>query len=385
LLPQAIDLLALRAMPEVAAMLRSRCPRIVERWAEAVARHLPDADPLTVKQVRDSIPSVLDKIALALEVAGPEATVVLAEVSTAHGLARFQEHYKIEEVVTEYRLLRRITFDELHAASEGKLTFADFVAVDIGIDIAMQRGIVSFVRYLTDQVRAAAVTESKYLAFLSHDLRNNLNGVTLTLEWLHQRLSAEPDLRDASDDLAALQQSINETVEGMDRLLQNERLRREQITLKLAPVDLRRMADDQIAQVARKAAAKGVRIENDIPAGAGATSDRELVTLVLQNLLGNAVKYCDRGVIRVTAEEDELGWCLSVSDTGPGIAPDRLSTLFEAFTRGETHGQPGLGLGLSIASHAARLLGSDLRVESTVGKGSRFSFNLPPSAGEPTR
>jgi signal transduction histidine kinase len=134
-----------------------------------------------------------------------------------------------------------------------------------------------------------------------------------------------------------------------------------------------------IGQLTRKPDAGDVRIENAIPEGVGAYSDRELVTLVLQNLLGNAVKFGRHGVVRLTAEEDPAGLRISVSDQGPGIAPDRLATLFKVFTRGETHGQPGLGLGLSIASHATRLLGSDLRVESAEGKGSTFSFTLPPA------
>jgi signal transduction histidine kinase len=129
----------------------------------------------------------------------------------------------------------------------------------------------------------------------------------------------------------------------------------------------------------RQAAGKGLRVENAVPAGAAAHSDRELITLVLQNLLGNAIKFSSRGTVRVDAANDPLGWRVSVSDEGPGISPDRVGTLFEAFTRGGTHGQPGMGLGLTIASHAARLLGSDLRVESTVGKGSTFSFTLPPA------
>lgn len=378
--PQTIDLLTLRPMPELAAHLRERIPRIVERWAEAVERHLPDADPLTVKQVRDSIPAVLDKIALALETTGPEASVVLAEVSTAHGVTRFQAHYKIEELITEYRLLRRVTFDELLAASDGRLTCVEVAAVDVGIDTAMQRGVTSFVRHLTDQLKSAAVAEAKYLAFLSHDLRNNLTGVTLTMEWLQERLAASPEFGDAAEDLRTVKQSITETVEGMDRLLQAERLRREAVSLKLAPVNLRHLAEDLIGQYQVKAGdAKRVQIANGIPEGVAALSDRELVTLVLQNLLGNAVKYSTEGVVRIGAEEDPSGWRISVSDEGPGIAPERMATLFEAFTRGETHGQPGIGLGLSIASHAARLLGSDLRVESAIGKGSRFSFTLPPA------
>ena len=86
-----------------------------------------------------------------------------------------------------------------------------------------------------------------------------------------------------------------------------------------------------------------------------------------------------RTMASVGARQDQAGWVLSVSDQGPGIAPDRVQTLFHAFTRGETHGQPGVGLGLTIASHAALLLGSELKVESTLGQGTTFSLILPES------
>jgi signal transduction histidine kinase len=376
---ETTDLLTFRAMPRVADALRRSLPRIVDRWTVAVERYLPDADPLTVKQVRNSIPAVLDKIALALESNHPEATAVLREVGTAHGVVRFQEAYNIEDFLLEYRLLRRITFDEVHAALGRDMSFEESVALDMGIDTALQRGVASFVEYLSTQLRSANETESKYLSFLSHDLRNNLNGVTLTLEWLGERLAEMPELREEAHDLIALRQSVSETVEGMDRLLQAERLRREAVQLKKAPTDLVALLRDIAGQFSRKAADKGLRIEVTVPPGAAAFSDRELVTLVLQNLLGNAIKYSAAGVVRLSAETDMLGWKLAVSDQGPGIARDKLATLFNAFTRGETHGQSGMGLGLTIASHAARILGSELQVESELGNGATFSFTVPPA------
>lgn len=379
------DLLALRAMPEVAAALRARAQRIIESWTAAVERYVPDADPLTVKQVRNSIPTVLEKMALALESDRPEATGVLEEVGTAHGVARFQEHYNIDEVLVEYRLLRRIVFDELQDAVGAKLTFSDAIAVDMGIDTALHRGVMSFVAHLTEKLKSATDTESKYLTYLSHDLRNKLNGVTLTLEWLSQRLADVPDLREEAGDLASLRNSVAETIEGMDRLLQAERLRKQAVELKLGPVDLHRLGGDLVAQFLRQAAGKGLRLENAVPPGAAAYSDRELITLVLQNLLGNAIKFSVRGTVRVEAANDPLGWRLAVTDEGPGIAPDRVGALFDAFSRGETHGQQGMGLGLTIASHAARLLGSDLRVDSILAKGSTFSLTLPPANPEEAR
>ena len=68
---------------------------------------------------------------------------------------------------------------------------------------------------------------------------------------------------------------------------------------------------------------------------------------------------------------------VSVSDAGPGIAPERLPMLFEAFTRGDTHGQPGVGLGLYIVRQAADLIGANIVVQSSDGQGTTFQVELP--------
>ena len=108
------------------------------------------------------------------------------------------------------------------------------------------------------------------------------------------------------------------------------------------------------------------------------TSDKELVTVILQNLVGNAVKYQPTGEVRIKVGCDGDGTCLiSVIDKGPGIAPEKLEQLFAAFSRGETHGQPGTGLGLSIARQAADLLKAKLWAESKEGQGSTFQLKLP--------
>ena len=110
-------------------------------------------------------------------------------------------------------------------------------------------------------------------------------------------------------------------------------------------------------------------------------SEEELITLALQNLVSNGVKFSSRGTVRIAAElsqEARPGPCvLSVSDQGPGIGPEHLGRIFEAFRRGDMHGQAGVGLGLAIASRAVKLLGGELTVESNVGTGSTFRIALP--------
>src|SRR5436190_7015800 len=375
---ETLDLLAFRSMPQLAGALRRRIDRVVQRWQAAVEKHLPDADPLTAKQVRDSIPSVLEKIASAIESGQAEDTFVLAEVGSAHGVARFQENYNIDEVLIEYRLLRRVIFDEITDAAGKNLSFADAIPVDMGIDTALHRGVTAFVHHLTDQLKATAAAERNYLSYLSHDLRNNLNSATLMLDMMAENFDALPQFSQEAQDVRTLRNSIFQTVAGMDRLLQAERLRRHEAALKLAAVNLRRLVEEHFPHLVPMAMTKGLKLENAIPPGASAHSDRELVLLVLQNLLGNAVKFSSKGRVRVEAVEDELGWKISVKDEGPGIAPDKLDAIFKAFSRGETYGQPGVGLGLTIASHAARVLGSQLTVESKLGVASTFSFSLPP-------
>src|SRR5690349_6318109 len=109
------EILSFRELPDVAAALRDRRQTIERRRNDAVKKHLPDADPLTAAQVRDSIPLVLEKIAQGLESADVGAHLV-TDVGRAHGVSRAQQNYKIEELLTEYRILRAIVFEELLAA-----------------------------------------------------------------------------------------------------------------------------------------------------------------------------------------------------------------------------------------------------------------------------
>jgi len=145
-------------------------------------------------------------------------------------------------------------------------------------------------------------------------------------------------------------------------------------------VDLPALIADLVGQFSYQAREKDLRLEMDVPARAQITTDKELLNLILQNVLGNAIKYSKRGTIRIGARDGGL-WKISIQDQGPGIAKEKLSGLFQSYTRGDTHGQSGTGLGLSIARQAAELLGARLWAESKAGEGSTFHLELP--AGPP--
>jgi signal transduction histidine kinase len=251
----------------------------------------------------------------------------------------------------------------------------------MAIDTALQVGIVAFTEHLQQRIRASTDTQSKYLSFLSHDLRNHLNHAMLHLQLLAARLSQAPEYARSVEDIESIKRAILNTTAGMDQLLQAEQLRQDCAQINLQFVDLKILLSEVAKQSWHEAQSKGLKLDVDVPEDAKTRSDEGLLTLVLQNLLGNAVKYSSSGTIKITArnepEGSETGWILSISDQGPGIAPENLNNLFDAFKRGETYGEPGIGLGLTIAAQAARLLGGELEIKSKINEGSTFRLVLP--------
>jgi signal transduction histidine kinase len=382
-----LDLLAHHPFPHLAAAVRACADFIVAEWEIAVRGTLPAADELTLQQLRNSLPSILEEVAAALASGKPRATRELIKGSRSHGATRFHENYNIRELIVEYRLLRRIVIEHVSEALDDQLDARSNIALNMAIDTALQVGVVAFTEHLQQRIRASTDTQSKYLSFLSHDLRNHLNHAMLHLQLLAARLAKAPEYAKSVEDIESIKRAILQTTSGMDQLLQAEQLRQECADVNTQRVDLKHLLSEITNQSRHDAQSKGLKLEVEVPEGAHTISDESLLTLVLQNLLGNAVKYSSTGTIRITArdraEGKNSGWILSISDEGPGIASENLTSLFDAFKRGETHGKPGVGLGLTIAAQAARLLGGELTVESKLNVGSTFRLMLPSYAPAP--
>src|SRR5947209_19173655 len=103
-----LDGLKGRSFPEVAAALRMRSARIMERWQQSVLEALPAAEELTLKQLRDHIPYIVDQLIESLQLEQPEPMEQLSEMARPHGEERFHEDYNVNELMIEYHLLRRI-------------------------------------------------------------------------------------------------------------------------------------------------------------------------------------------------------------------------------------------------------------------------------------
>jgi signal transduction histidine kinase len=375
-LKPAMDLLNVEPMPKLAKALRERAEKILARWDHLVQALLPSADALTSKEVRNSIPKILEQMAKALEADDPRPTEQLMELTKIHGSVRFHESYNMQELIEEYRLLRRVLVEEVDAAFSGVVSTREWVALDMAVDIALQQAVLSFLNHQKMQLSAANQAEAKFLSFLAHDMRNGLNNIMLNMQWVEQSIRPSGQWDEQANSLRDARVAAEETIAGMERILHAERFRKG-VTAKRETTQLRDVA--VVVAAAFKAVAEAKKIEIDVTVSPDAVlhTDPALLTIILQNLVGNAVKYSDRGRVTVQADRRGPGWMVNVSDEGKGIAEEKLGQLFEAFTRGETHGQSGVGLGLYIASQGARVLGGTLTVESTVGEGSVFELFLP--------
>jgi signal transduction histidine kinase len=375
----SMDLLKYRAFPDLAAAVRARRDMITQRWEQAVKAMLPSAEPLTLKDVRDSLPDTLMIMADALKADDPKATKDLMDWSMAHGETRFDQNYPLAELMMEYGLLRPLMIEECSIHLDRVLSLEEAQALNLAIDVASRRGVITYVLQQKAEMQALVEAQSKYLSFLSHDLRGNLNGVLLMIEVLRGDLATEPRFAESMADLDVMRRAILETVGTMDRFLHAERFRKGKVQVKPANVDLAKLAGDIVNQFSYQAKDKNLELRCEVAPGAAAiVSDRELLLMILQNLVGNAIKYSKQGAVRIVTAKQGDGSRLSVVDQGPGIDEKQLARMFQPFARGETHGQAGTGLGLSIARQAADLLGAKLWAESEAGRGCSFHLDLPP-------
>lgn len=236
---------------------------------------------------------------------------------------------------------------------------------------------------LYERVAEAGRLKDEFLATLSHELRTPLNAILGYARMLTTGLITAGGVPRA---LATIERNASALTQLVEDVLDVSRIISGKIRLAVRPVDLADVASEALDAVRPAADARGIVLETSLPRGeATVTGDADRLQQVAWNLLSNAVKFTGRGGrVRVTVSGDGDHACLSVADTGLGIAPEFLPHVFERFRQadaGTTRERGGLGLGLSIAHHLAQLHGGDVCADSAgLGYGATFRLVLPHSA-----
>ena len=230
------------------------------------------------------------------------------------------------------------------------------------------------------------VTESRarLVRGFSHDVRNPL-GVVDAQAWILEDGRLFGPLNEKQrQSVQRIRRSTRISLGLIEDLLELARAEAGQIELSRVETDVGQLAREVADDFQAHAASTGLALDVRAPQGLRTETDPVRVRQVLGNLLSNAMKYAPQGRVTVEAASRQSGgprsgeWiAVSVSDTGPGIAPDKLEHIFQEFTRLEPRGQKGLGIGLAISRRIAQLLGGDLVAQSEVGRGSVFTLWLP--------
>lgn len=253
------------------------------------------------------------------------------------------------------------------------------VAVAIGallsqrLEAALAQRLRRFWLRRTDLSRRRILAEGRirHLAAASHDLRQPLHALSFLARALRERFR---DDREMTVTLRRLEQSIGATDQMCRDLLQLAQIDSNSISLKLVDVPLAGVFEALQSTFTSQAAKKGLTFQiykTDITV----RSDPVALLRILNNLVSNAVRYTDRGVVEIRALRQGGSAQVRVKDTGPGIAVEDQPLIFEEF-RQLKDARGGTGLGLAIARRLADAMGHRIGIESTPGKGSTFAITL---------
>ena len=233
-----------------------------------------------------------------------------------------------------------------------------------------------------EEAEAANRAKSEFLANMSHEIRTPMNAILGFAELLRRGYGRNNE-RESSRYLETIRHSGKHLLSLINDILDLSKVEAGQLTVELASFAPHQVVLGAVSELDVKAREKGIRLEVEIDGKLPdrALSDGSRARQVVLNLLSNAVKFTERGGVRVTVSCEPGRYAVAVRDSGIGIAPDRIESMFDPFTQADasiSRRFGGTGLGLAISRKLARALGGDVTASSVPGEGTTMTFTFDP-------
>lgn len=390
-------------MPNLKQLESSQLDKIFECWKQGVRedRRIESSDHLSDSALGNSVPKVLYAIADALSSGTEDDFDQFVEASLEHGRLRFKQGFDVREVAREYRLLRQTIFDVLEPELLKVSPQEQYRAVRL-IDAILDEAIAQcFKQFMHEQIQAMESLYQQQLinnqeierllqlnqenfSFLAHEIKNPLTAIIG-----HAQMLLAKQRQEGVDDSLSFKhiervlRSSRQVVQLVNDALEISRSSTGKLPLELVKADTRTLIKSCIALMEPLVQAKGLEIKVDVSQAPNQViTDVTCLGQIITNLLSNAVRYTDEGVVEIKSVSlSEQQWLLSVSDTGIGIPDDEQNLIFEPFTRASSntfkYREGSTGLGLTIVAQQVQRLGGTIRVFSKIEEGSRFEVIFP--------
>jgi len=246
-------------------------------------------------------------------------------------------------------------------------------------EVASQRDLVE---KQNDELRKAIETKDKLFSIIGHDLRGPISSLKGMLGLLKQGGVSDDEFKRFIPDFSRHVNNVHDTLENLLHWSKNQIMGASSDPRKL---DAFIIAEKTVELFREQAKSKGIVLTQRIARHTQVYADENQLKVILRNLVSNAIKFTyENGSVDISAYQEGRGWNISVEDTGIGMSDQRLSTLFSNNESSYgTRGEKGTGLGLILTRDMVESNGGTIAVESTLGKGTRFSFFL--KSAEPGR
>jgi len=364
----------------LATLIRRERDTLLAEWRQEV-RQLPVAHDLDVPTLNDHVPDLLEELAYELDDSSDESLIGdLKKNPISHGLDRLRLGFDVEEVVAEYNALRGVIQDliETHGLRlRGAVNRTVNRVIDKSIGLAVKT-------YAAQKALEVQERREEHLAFVAHDLRSPLASIAMAARLLERTV---PDLvndEQAATLLGTMHRNVDRLNSLVVRVVQEKANLKAQVDegVEWREVNLRRLVEVLLSDLNPLTYASDLSLINGLPEELTVLADADMLTLIFQNLISNAIDYTPNGEVLIggrVMEGSDAVECW-VSDNGAGIPADRLEKVFDKLeTDPEKKG--GMGLGLAIVKQFVEAHGGKVTVESEVGRGSTFRFTIPRGTG----